>query len=136
MEAKAWFHKIIGEVKDVLHADLYGGLAGANCSEAAWEVMLQIEPAFVSGDPVVMCSLDYKKFFDSFDHRFSAGLLLAHGLPPMMVSMWLDLITNMERVTKIGPSLGTSEKLTTALVRGTQCHFSQLCFLSLRSLGC
>ena len=54
-----------------------------------------------------MLSVDYYKFFDSFDHQFTHDLLVHVGFPPQLAKAWLHLQSNTMRTIKHGVTIGT-----------------------------
>ena len=58
-----------------LHPDPHGGVPGHEAIDAAWDAQADLEKAIVDGGSPVLLTLDYKKYFDSFDRRFMASFL-------------------------------------------------------------
>ena len=57
--------------------------------------MAEVENAIQKEASLMLASVDYYKFFDSFDFDFVKCLFAAHGLPDSMVQMHHDLYSNL-----------------------------------------
>ena len=62
--------------------------------------------------------MDYYKFFDSFDLRFFAQLLVAVGIDQGLVDLFESLNTNAVRRIKIGNTYGPELRPYNALGQG------------------
>ena len=89
-----------------LDEDLFEGLPGREPSEAPWEAQADLEHALLTNSRVALMSLDFKKYFDSFDLRFTQELLRHYGFPPLLVNWWAAVYSKLGRIIKIDQSLG------------------------------
>ena len=60
-----------------------------------------IEEALLSGEPLALASLDYNKYYDSFDHQWVRKFLLFLGFPTAYVEINYHLYDNMQKTLKI-----------------------------------
>jgi hypothetical protein len=86
--------------------DLVGGLPGREPGEASWDAQAQLEGAMLEGTDCILASLDYRKYFDSFDIEFTVQMLRHAGLPEPMLAWWRAVYADLWRVIKIGHTLG------------------------------
>ena len=71
IEAAAWYRQLLSWFLKDLDVDLFGGLPGREPSEASWDAQADIEHALMLGNRMVFMSLDFSKYFDCFDLRFT-----------------------------------------------------------------
>ena len=89
-----------------LDVDLFGGLPGREPSEASGDAQADIEHALLHKARLVLMSLDFTKYFDSFDLPFTQAMLRHAGFPPAMVHWWSAVYAQLHRTIKIGSSYG------------------------------
>jgi hypothetical protein len=77
-------------------------MPGREHREAAWDTQAEIAAAMDGEEEVVLASLDYHNFFDSFEPNFFAKFLLKMGIDPLLVRLFLDLNLNARRRIRIG----------------------------------
>ena len=71
----------------------YGGLPLRESLAAAWDAQGQLELAALKGTRLGIILLDYYKFFDSFEARFTAEMLTAAGVDERLSELFLQLNT-------------------------------------------
>ena len=84
-----------------LHPMLYGGIPKRDSADATWEAQADIEQALLTGDPLTLASLDYYKYYDSFDHNWVRCFLKFLGFPEAYVEINFHLYTNMWKTMKL-----------------------------------
>jgi hypothetical protein len=58
----------------------------------------------------VVLTLDYKKYFDSFDRKFLRKFPRKFGIPENVLRWTHDIYDNIGRAVKIGKAVGNAEK--------------------------
>ena len=104
IEAGAWFELLQPWLKRVLHPNVVGAIAGLEAYDIAWDAQYFLERALLRDESVALISLDYEKYFDSFQHEWTRNMLVHMGVPAHLANMTFDLYTNMKRVIKKGGS--------------------------------
>ena len=118
VETKAMFMQIKQDFMNRLHPDLYGGVGGKEALEAAWDAQLDIEQALVNKQDLVFLTVDYRKYFDSFDRRFMKKFLDHFGLPENLNAWMHEEYDKLKRATKIGKSVGDAHKYANGYRQG------------------
>ena len=106
IEAGAWAKIIMPWFIPKLHPKIFGGIPRCDSSDATWEAQADIEEALLAGTPITLGSLDYHKYYDSFDYDWVKGFLIFLGFPQAYVELHHNLYTNMRKTLKIGGALG------------------------------
>ena len=60
-----------------MHPQLHGGVAGHDCTEAAWNVQADIEAALLVARRLVFAAYDHLKYLDSFGLDFTFRFLVS-----------------------------------------------------------
>ena len=68
IEAGAWAKILMPWFLPKFHREIFGGIPKRDSADATWEAQADLEEALLNGDPVTLASLDYHKYYDSFDH--------------------------------------------------------------------
>lgn len=79
VEAGAFFRILQPWLQCNAHKDCCGGIANREPIEAAWDAVSQLENATLTGYNTAMLSVDYFKFFDTFQPDFSKDMLIHVG---------------------------------------------------------
>ena len=85
---------------------MFGGVAKREPFESAWTAQLDIEEASLLEKAIVVATVDYHKYFDSFDTLWTKEFMIAIGIPEYLAEMHFDLYDNLIRTIKIGEALG------------------------------
>ena len=105
-------------MQEVVHPNCMGAMPGRECSEASWDLQLDVEAAVNHKQELIVALLDYYKFFDSFDPRFFHPFLVKMGVDRKMADLFLDLNTRAVRRIKLGNTYGPAFTPYNALGQG------------------
>ena len=83
-----------------------GGVKGHEHLAVSWDARADIEAALLQDTQIALASVDYLKYFDSFDDQWVHGFLLLLGFPPCFADMILDFYLGLQRSIKLGKALG------------------------------
>ena len=79
-EIGAWYRLHIEWLESWIPNGSCGGLPLRECLDASWDAQGQLELAAMRGDPMAIVILDYYKYFDYFELRFTGKFLEASGI--------------------------------------------------------
>ena len=87
IEAGAWARILLPWFLTKLHPKIFGGIPKRDSSDATWEAQADIEEALLKGLDLTLASLDYHKYYDSFDYQWVRGFMLFLGFPEVYVDI-------------------------------------------------
>ena len=91
VEIGAWNQILSGWFRSHLHPSVHGGIQGHESLDASWDAQADIESALLHETDLTIASVDYFKYFVSFDHQWVHGFLILIGFPAVLADMILDL---------------------------------------------
>jgi hypothetical protein len=106
IESGAQYHRHTQWLLQWIHPELHGGLPGHESAEVSWDAQSHIEQAILDKEDIVICMMDYWKYFDAMEPNFVKDFMIAIGIDSSYATIVHDLYTNSKRYIKIGRSFG------------------------------
>jgi hypothetical protein len=82
IESGAQYHRHTTWLLSWIHGELHGGLPGRESSEVSWDIQSQIEQAMLDNQELIVCMMDYWKYFDAMEPTFVRDFMVAIGIDP------------------------------------------------------
>ena len=107
IESGAQYHRHTSWLMTWIHPELHGGLPNHEAAEVSWDIQSHIEQALADNHELIVCMMDYWKYFDAMEPDFVKDFMISIGIDPDYAGIVHDIYKNCTRYVKLGRAYGT-----------------------------